>query len=109
MDLQLEPLPPPELLYHGTADRNVAAIASGGLLRMARHHVHLSADSATARQVGARHGRPLVLEIASGRMSRDGFLFWRSQNGVWLVDAVPPAYSSFPDRGWSGSGANGSA
>ena len=78
VDLQLDPLPPPEWLYHGTAERSVEAIAASGLLRMARHHVHLSADVETARQVGARHGRPVVLEIAAARMGRDGYPFYRS-------------------------------
>jgi len=63
---------------------------------MARHHVHLSADVETARQVGARHGRPVVLEIAAARMCREGYPFYRSDNGVWLVDRVPPAYIAVP-------------
>jgi RNA:NAD 2'-phosphotransferase (TPT1/KptA family) len=25
-------------------------------------------------------------------MARDGHVFFRSDNGVWLTDAVPPAY-----------------
>jgi len=59
---------------------------------MARHHVHLSGDIPTARAVGARHGRPVVFVIDAQAMRRDGFLFYRSANGVWLVDSVPPEY-----------------
>lgn len=39
---------PPEWLYHGTSDRFVDAIRSGGLLKMSRHAVHLSPDYETA-------------------------------------------------------------
>ena len=92
VDLGLEPLPPPPVLYHGTAKSVLPAILREGLSRMGRHHVHLSPDPETARKVGARRGRPAVLEVDSGRMAREGRKFYRSGNGVWLVDAVPPLY-----------------
>lgn len=92
VDLQLEPMTPPDMLYHGTGERAVAAIQRDGLRKMRRHHVHLSADVATAINVGRRHGRPVVFEVAAGRMHADGFAFYRSENGVWLVDAVPLRY-----------------
>ena len=68
------------------------ATAQEGLKKMKRHYVHLSADLATARKVGARHGRPVVFEVDAGRMWRDGYVFYRSENGVWLVDSVPVGY-----------------
>jgi putative RNA 2'-phosphotransferase len=92
VDLQLEPATPPAVLYHGTARRNLTAILAEGLQKMARHHVHLSGTIATARTVGARHGSPVVLEVDAARLAADGHTFYRSQNGVWLVDEVPPAY-----------------
>jgi putative RNA 2'-phosphotransferase len=92
VDLQLEPVEPPALLYHGTAADTVPAIRSGGLKKMSRHHVHLSVDVATARKVGVRHGSPVVFVVDAAAMRRDGHLFYRSANGVWLVDSVPPQY-----------------
>jgi putative RNA 2'-phosphotransferase len=92
VDLQLEPVSPPDVLYHGTAEGVVAEILRTGLHRMARHHVHLSAAVPTALKVGARHGRPVVLVVDAAGMSRAGIPFYRSANGVWLVDAVPPQY-----------------
>jgi putative RNA 2'-phosphotransferase len=41
--------------------------------------------------VGARHGRAVVLRVDAAGMAADGAVFTRSANGVWLVDAVPPA------------------
>ena len=92
VDLELAPAEPPALLYHGTPERNVDAILTMGILKMARHHVHLSADTATATKVGARRGRPIVLVVDAAQMHRDGLTFLCSANGVWLVDHVPPAY-----------------
>jgi putative RNA 2'-phosphotransferase len=83
--------PPPEL-FHGTVERFLPAILAEGLRPGNRHAVHLSPDVVTARQVGARRGRPLVLAVDAAGMVRDGAVFTRSANGVWLVDAVPPGY-----------------
>jgi putative RNA 2'-phosphotransferase len=92
VDLALEPVTPPDTLFHGTATRFLDSILRQGLVRGARHHVHLSADGETARQVGSRHGKPVVLTVASGRMATAGHGFFLSANGVWLTEHVPPAY-----------------
>lgn len=31
-------------------------------------------------------------EVATGRMFRDGFLFYQSVNGVWFTEIVPAEY-----------------
>lgn len=92
VDLNLAPVEPPELLYHGTVERFLDSIRAQGLLRGNRRHVHLSGDEETASRVGQRRGRPIVLVVEAGRMHRDGHCFYRSANGVWLTDAVPPQY-----------------
>ncbi|MBD2893692.1 putative RNA 2'-phosphotransferase [Actinomadura sp. RB99] len=92
VDLGLPAVPPPELLYHGTTEAAAPAIRREGLRRMDRHAVHLSPDTETARHVGARRGRPVVLVVEAGRMAADGHEFRVSANGVWLADAVPPEY-----------------
>lgn len=97
VELDYEPQTPPELLHHGTASRFVDSIRAGGLLKQARHHVHLSAEITTAKQVGSRHGKPVVLTILAGEMHRAGHAFFRSTNGVWLVDSVPLNFIQFPN------------
>lgn len=96
VDLGLTPVAPPETLYHGTHPGALDAIRAEGLRPMSRHHVHLSPDEDTARKVGARRGKPVILAIAAGQMALNGALFYRSENGVWLVDHVPPAHLSIP-------------
>jgi len=92
VNLGYEPAEPPEYLFHGTAVRFLPAIQEQGLVKGHRHHVHLSPDVAVARQVGQRRGREVVLRVRSGAMHRDGHVFYLSENGVWLVDAVPSQY-----------------
>ncbi len=96
VDLGLEPIAPPELLYHGTTIRFVASIRDQGLKSRGRQHVHLSPDEKTALEVGARHGKPVVLRIEAGKMDAHGYEFFFSENGVWLTSDVPPEYIEFP-------------
>lgn len=92
IDLQLEPAIPPQVLYHGTGSKSVESILQTGLRKMSRHHVHLSQDIATAKTVGTRHGRPVVFAVDAGSMHQADFIFYCSDNNVWLVDHVPPEY-----------------
>ncbi|WP_037577914.1 RNA 2'-phosphotransferase [Phaeacidiphilus oryzae] len=92
VELGYAPAVPPDLLFHGTHGGAVDAILREGLRPMTRHAVHLSAEAGSAARVGARRGRPVVLRVDAARMARDGYRFEVSANGVWLVEAVPPAY-----------------
>ncbi len=94
VDLGLEPVAPPEVLFHGTAKHFLDSILRRGLLKGERHHVHLSPDEGTARAVGQRHGQPIVLRIEAGRMHAESHAFFVSENGVWLTDHVPVEYFS---------------
>jgi putative RNA 2'-phosphotransferase len=96
VELGLEPQAPPGVLFHGTAARFLDSIRREGLKPGSRTHVHLSADEATAVEVGRRHGKPAVLRVDACAMHRGGHAFVRSENGVWLTEAVPAAYIGFP-------------
>jgi len=95
IDLALKPIKPPELLYHGTVAKFIDAIKTEGLQKMSRRHIHLSRDVDTAKKVGARRGKPVILFIDSSKMADDGYLFFVSENGVWLTDQVPVKYIAF--------------
>lgn len=92
VDVELEEKTPPEVLYHGTGEKFVPAIDKEGLKPKSRLYVHLSKDTKTAKNVGARHGKPVIYEVKSGEMSKAGIKFYQSVNGVWLVKAVPLEY-----------------
>jgi len=83
---------PPPVLWHGTVGRVLDAIRREGLRPMHRHHVHLSPGQQTASAVGARRGIPVVLRVDAAGMAAAGHVFRRSENNVWLVDAVPPEF-----------------
>ncbi|MBO9199316.1 MULTISPECIES: RNA 2'-phosphotransferase [Niastella] len=95
VDLNLPPQVPPTVLYHGTADKNLPIIKEKGLVRMERQHLHLSAEVSTAKNVGGRHGKPVVLVIQALAMHEKGYVFYLSANGVWLTDHVPAAFIGF--------------
>ncbi len=92
VDVELKKATPPVLLYHGTAKRFVGAICAQGIQKRSRQYVHLSDTYETALKVGARHGDPAVLTLDAEEMVKDGMTFYRSENGVWLCDYVPPKY-----------------
>lgn len=92
IDLQLTPVQPPSILYHGTAKRSLASILQTGLEKRNRQWVHLSPDIPTASEVGKRHGKPVIVIADAATMYKEGFAFYLSANGVWLTESVPPKY-----------------
>ena len=98
VELGYEPAVPPGTLYHGTAERFLESINQSGLLKGNRHHVHLHDDISVARQVGLRRGRPVILQVDARAMTDSGIEFFRSTNGVWLVETVPPEFLSLYER-----------
>lgn len=92
VDLQLEPIEPPEFLYHGTATRFLDSILKEGLKPQQRQHVHLSQDIETATAVGQRYGKPVILKIKAQLMYEQGFKFYQAKNGVWLTNTVSTGF-----------------
>jgi len=89
-----DPVTPPAVLFHGTATRFLKPILEQGLKPMNRRHVHLSAETETAKRVGMRYGMPVILRVDAGAMHAAGQPFFRADNGVWLTGPVAPAYLS---------------
>ena len=95
IDLAYEAKQPPEFLYHGTANRFINSISQQGLHKRKRHHVHLTDNKTTAKQVGKRHGKVVVLIVKAKEMQEAGIEFFLSDNGVWLTDHVAVEYLDF--------------
>lgn len=76
-------------IYHGTGEKYIDSIYKEGILPKSRNYVHLSGDIETAKKVGSRHGKPVILQIDSKMMNNRGIKLFRSENGVYLVDKVP--------------------
>lgn len=94
VNLELQAIEPPKVLYHGTATRFSESIYKEGIKKQGRQYVHLSADVETATKVGKRHGELVVFKVNSEQMHKDGYKFFLSENKVWLTDHVPIKYFS---------------
>lgn len=92
VDVGLKQEAPPDRLYHGTGMDAASVIHKEGIKKMNRLYVHLSDNLNTAWSVGRRRMNPCVLLIDTAKMKEDGILFFRSENGVWLTEFVPPQY-----------------
>lgn len=92
VNLQLQAIAPPAVLYHGTAKKFLERIAAEGIKKQSRNFVHLSNNPQAALAVGARHGQADVLNVFAQEMYADGFSFYLSESGVWLTEFVPPQY-----------------
>ncbi len=92
VNLNLKVIEPPHTLYHGTVNKFMASIREKGLIKGTRHHVHLSETKDTAISVGSRRGKPVILKVSAKLMHEQGFNFYKSENGVWLTENVPPKF-----------------
>jgi putative RNA 2'-phosphotransferase len=63
-----------------------------GVQKISRQHVHISKDKVTAVMEGKRHGKAVVLIVEAGKMYKDGYEFYHSENGYWLTDHIPTQY-----------------
>ena len=92
---ELEILPPPRFLYHGTTTAALEKILeSGEISRMSRHAVHMQADAWKAWQSAVRwKGKtPVVLKVDAAALAENGVEFGKTENGVWCCEAVPAEY-----------------
>jgi len=94
--LKCSPATPPHTLYHGTGLESIESIKVHGLLPMSRQYVHLSTDRKTARLVGARKSKQVViLNVQAGAAAAHGVPFYEGNSQVWLADEVPPQWIEF--------------
>lgn len=102
VDVELEEMEPPTLLYHGTATKYIDGIESEGIIPKSRLYVHLSETISTATDVGKRHGKPVVYTIHAKKMFDHGYKFYKSVNGVWLTKTIPTEYFGYKIFDWTG-------
>lgn len=92
VDIEMLECNPPDILYHGTAEKYLESIKQNGIIKKSRQFVHLSKDKETALKVGSRHGTPVVLMLDTKQMVSDGYKFLISANGVWQSEDIPWKY-----------------
>ena len=87
-----QPAAPPPILWHGTNEAALPAIATRGILPMKRQYVHLTTDERLAMRVGSRHGAAHTLRIDAARAHAEGTVFYRANDTFWLADEIAPRY-----------------
>ena len=86
---------PPEHLYHGTSRKFLESIKKNGLQKMSRDAIHLSISKEVAKNVALRHTNHnmlyvMIFELDIKSMLKDGYNFYKSEDGVWLVQQDIP-------------------
>ncbi|SHN69990.1 RNA 2'-phosphotransferase [Desulfovibrio litoralis] len=89
---QFQIMPPPPVLYHGTATRFLQNILQQGLVSKERQYVHLTTEESIAMETGRRYGSPVILSIQAKKMSDAGYTFYLAENDVWLTKHIPPQF-----------------
>lgn len=85
-----EPVEPPAMLFHGTAQDAIPVIRAAGIMPMRRQCVHLAETVEQAREVGQRKdSSPAILAIDTSAAVSHGVSFYRSDSGVWLSGPIP--------------------
>lgn len=93
MFIRKDPGIPPDVLYHGTNDMAMDAIAETGLLPMSRQYVHMSVTPDIAVMVAKRRkGNVVILEIDTVKARKAGVEFYVGNDKVWLAKAIPAEY-----------------
>lgn len=82
----------PDILYHGTPNKNIDSIFKCGLVKMSRTHVHLSKDYQTAEIVAKRYKTDYTILEIDAKALLDKEKIYLSENGVYLCDYVSPIF-----------------
>ena len=97
VSIRYESVEPPKILYHATRRRTYPVILIQGLKPKGRQYVLL----ATTRELALRMGRrrdpdPVLLEIQALKAHHEGIPFYRANELIFLVEALPPQYLMGP-------------
>lgn len=83
---------PPKLLYCAVRREHVDQIMQNGLHKKNRTYVHLCSDVESTTRVAKRISDPAILSIDSAKMHKDGFVFYISEENIWLCEHIPQSY-----------------
>jgi len=93
VELELEEDRIAKVLYHGTTADAASKILKTGLKAMKRRRVHLSPTIDIAIRIGLRRTKqPVVLEIDTEAVRKDGARIYRATDTVYLCSYVRPQH-----------------
>jgi putative RNA 2'-phosphotransferase len=92
VDLGLDPVEPPAILYYGTARDLAASILRFGLKPRDRRYVHLSSTLEDAEAVGKRRDpTPAIIVVDASAAHRANVPFY-STGPLFLAENIPPQF-----------------
>ncbi|KAA0007023.1 MAG: RNA 2'-phosphotransferase [Thermoplasmata archaeon] len=95
VDVKLTVVKNIKYLYHGTTRQAANKILKEGLKPMKRKKVHLSPSIEQAMKVGMRRARnPVILRIDAESAIREGIIFEKANELVYLSGEIPPKFIS---------------
>lgn len=96
--LPINPIIPPQYLYHGTNPEAIEDILINGIKKMDKCYVHLASTLQRAFIVGQRKTKsPVILTIRAKDAHDSGIRFWKSgqisdDGQIWLSDEIPAEF-----------------
>lgn len=91
VEMDGEPMEPPDVLYMGSTAAAARRMKSQGILPGDRFYVHLSLSREAASERSREDGRPVVVEVLAREAGAAGVAFY-ARGAVVLTREVPPEF-----------------
>ena len=92
LEIDDEPIDPPEKLFMGTTSKEAALMPEEGLRPVDRFYIHLSLTREVAESRSHQVGEPCVVEIFSKRAFEEGGVEFYERGEVVLSKAIPAEF-----------------
>ena len=96
IEIDREPVEPPEFLYQEVFEEDLASVKREGLIPYDRQYVHLSFDPHREVRRGRQRGPQVVVRVRA-REAHDAGLKFYDCGPTILTAEVPPAFLDIPD------------
>jgi putative RNA 2'-phosphotransferase len=91
IEMDIEPMDPPELLYMGTTQKDARRFKEQGILSKDRSYVHLSMELSVAESRSSHLVMPCVIQILAGKANQAGIFFY-PRGEVVLSTEIPAEF-----------------
>jgi len=91
VEMDGEPMDPPEYLYMGCLSQDIRRFRTEGIMPVDRFYVHLSVERETAEERSKQADGPCVVQILARRAQEKGVQFF-SRGNVALTRGIPPEF-----------------
>jgi len=94
--LDMEEVEPPELLYHGTMEKQAAEALRKGLSPRSRQFILLSEAPDEAIRIALRRAdHPALIAVRAREAQASGIVFYRGSDGSYLAPRIPREFCDY--------------